>query len=58
MAKAEAEDYNNTTAQPNNMDFMKNVWLSEPKKPWYVEYRNMLITIVVAAVCGFVWGMM
>jgi hypothetical protein len=27
-------------------------------EPWYVEYRNLIITIVVAAVCGFVWGMM
>lgn len=58
MGKAEAEDYNNTTAQPSNMDFLNNVWLSEPKKPWYVEYRNMIITVVVATLCGLVWGLM
>tara|TARA_R100001198_G_C5229305_1_gene208981 strand:+ start:1473 stop:1859 length:387 start_codon:yes stop_codon:yes gene_type:complete len=58
MGKAEAEDYNNTTAQPNNMDFLNNVWLSEPKKPWYIEYRNMIITVVVATLCGLVWGLL
>jgi hypothetical protein len=57
IGKAEALDYNNT-AQPNNMDFLNNVWDKVTPEPWYVEYRNMIITIVVAAVCGFVWGMM
>jgi|TARA_R110000744_G_scaffold34826_2_gene80915 hypothetical protein len=58
IGKAEALDYVNNQAQPETMDFMNNVWNNVTPEPWYVEYRNMIITIGVAAVCGFVWGMM
>lgn len=58
IGKAEALDYVNNQAQPETMDFMNNVWDKVTPEPWYVEYRNMIITIGVAAVCGFVWGMM
>jgi len=53
MGKAEAIDYN-VLLNPAIFSELRNV----APEPWYVEYRNMIITIGVAAVCGFVWGMM
>ena len=55
IGKAEAEDYINTTAQPENMlnqGFRGDFWLSEPPKPWYIRHKLLVRAVVTAIVAG------
>lgn len=55
MAKAEAEDYNNTTAPPEtmlNQGFRDDFWLSAPPKPWHVRHQLLVRAVVAAIIAG------
>ena len=55
IGKAEAEDYNNTTIQPENMlnqGFRGDFWLSAPPKPWYIRQKLLVKAVLTAIVAG------